>query len=788
MIKVVNRMAVTIDELQIEIQSKSENAASGVDALTNSLLVLKKAVNKSLLKRLSDLSSAMDGLKSVSINLNVKGMDTLKSAVASAADSAPMKAMSQNMEQAADSIGTMTSEATSAKSELNSLGKTSGGASDQIKKVGEASKKSASGLSKFLDSLKRIALYRAVRFILKQITSAIKEGTNNLVLYSKAIGGIDAAHANETMSKFASAALQVKNAVGAALMPVLNALMPVVQTLANWFIIAANAVNQFFAAVSGSSTWTKAKSVMVDYAEQIDNTTKSAKKLYKQLAGFDELTVLQQKSSDDSTLANYADMFEEVSVDENIKNIGAEFNKIVEQTKEWLGITDDIKSWADLMDTKFGTILKTIGLIAAGILLWKVSAAFSSALGMLSNIAKIGTQVIGLTLVVAGLSILYDGVKALFDSTTENDLLAAVKTAISGALLGAGLGLLLGKGLGFSLQLSLLFTSASLLFAGIKMLFDKSSDNDLLGAVTTALGAALGGAGLSLLLGKGLAFSLPLSMAFASVALLFAGIKQLVDKNKDNDLLGAVLTGTGAALGGAALKNLGVVNNGLQFGTNLWLSIMAFKLLLDGFNDLTKADTLKEKIWGALQMSLGVLWAASKLGLTGTSLALTIPLTIGFAITWDFFNNGGAGKIQDAFEEAVGKNKIAGDDTVWDMLVKAFKAKFDFGKGLFTSDKYYAPSLKAGGGFVNTGEMFIAREAGPEMVGTMGGRTAVANNDQIVTGISQGVYAAVVNAMRSTGGNNAHFTIELDGNVLYDSVVTADRNNTKRTGQSAFAT
>lgn len=43
------------------------------------------------------------------------------------------------------------------------------------------------------------------------------------------------------------------------------------------------------------------------------------------------------------------------------------------------------------------------------------------------------------------------------------------------------------------------------------------------------------------------------------------------------------------------------------------------------------------------------------------------------------------------------------------------------------------------GGFPNVGELFIANEAGPEMVGTMGGRNAVANNDQIVEGISDGV-------------------------------------------------
>ena len=48
----------------------------------------------------------------------------------------------------------------------------------------------------------------------------------------------------------------------------------------------------------------------------------------------------------------------------------------------------------------------------------------------------------------------------------------------------------------------------------------------------------------------------------------------------------------------------------------------------------------------------------------------------------------------------------------------------------------------AQGGFIDKGQLFIAREAGPEMVGTMGGQTAVANNEQIVSGIQYGVAQA----------------------------------------------
>ena len=43
--------------------------------------------------------------------------------------------------------------------------------------------------------------------------------------------------------------------------------------------------------------------------------------------------------------------------------------------------------------------------------------------------------------------------------------------------------------------------------------------------------------------------------------------------------------------------------------------------------------------------------------------------------------------------------------------------------------------------------MFLAREAGPEMVGTMGNKTTIANNEQIVEGIRQGVFDGVIEAM-----------------------------------------
>ena len=55
--------------------------------------------------------------------------------------------------------------------------------------------------------------------------------------------------------------------------------------------------------------------------------------------------------------------------------------------------------------------------------------------------------------------------------------------------------------------------------------------------------------------------------------------------------------------------------------------------------------------------------------------------------------------------------------------------------------------LKANGGFLNSGDMFIANENGvPEMIGQIGNQPAVANNDQIVEAISIGVAKAMASA------------------------------------------
>lgn len=92
----------------------------------------------------------------------------------------------------------------------------------------------------------------------------------------------------------------------------------------------------------------------------------------------------------------------------------------------------------------------------------------------------------------------------------------------------------------------------------------------------------------------------------------------------------------------------------------------------------------------------------------------------------------------------------------------------------------------ASGGFPNEGELFIAREAGAEMVGSIGRRAAVANNDQIVEAISAGVYQAVRNANGGNGGNNRNTTVvaQCDGKTLFKIVVDENNKVVRTTGTS----
>ena len=95
----------------------------------------------------------------------------------------------------------------------------------------------------------------------------------------------------------------------------------------------------------------------------------------------------------------------------------------------------------------------------------------------------------------------------------------------------------------------------------------------------------------------------------------------------------------------------------------------------------------------------------------------------------------------------------------------------------------HLPLFASGAYDIPAGQAFIARESGPELVGTIGSRTAVVNNDQIVESVSKGVYQAVVSAMGQSGGNQV-VEAKVNDKVLFEVVVNRNRQETIRTGHS----
>ena len=209
--------------------------------------------------------------------------------------------------------------------------------------------------------------------------------------------------------------------------------------------------------------------------------------------------------------------------------------------------------------------------------------------------------------------------------------------------------------------------------------------------------------------------------------------------------VGAILALSGAGLPlGIGLMAVGAVGLAATAALN-WTTV------------LTKVKETLKNIGiaaGAALLALGLILIVSGVGIPlgiGLLLAGAATLASSVALNWDFFSE----KIQ----------------YMLDGITTAFKSFVNTGLGVFEGfvngviriinrviswvnsavgwlgieipfiAEVTIPKL-ADGGFVDEGQLFIAREAGAEMVGAIGRKTAVANNDQIVEGITAGVTVA----------------------------------------------
>lgn len=296
-------------------------------------------------------------------------------------------------------------------------------ASRITKRLGSVFSSVMSGVSRMFPSITNIIkrfkstiVSRSIRYAIREIAKGFSEGVQNVYQYSKAVG-TDLAPA---MDRGATALQQMKNSIGAAVAPVIQALVPVLQNVVNWFINLINYVNQFFALLNGQSTWTRALPAQASAFEENAKSAKGASKAMKDLlANWDELNIIQSESGGGggsgigNTAEDYKSMFEEVN----------EFSEEVKGIVSWI---------QDHMEMIKG-IAAAIGVAILG---WKLSKAFSVGLNNLSSLLleSMGI-VVGLTLSWQGA---YNaGLEGGFDLTTGLVTAGGIlATTISSALIG----------------------------------------------------------------------------------------------------------------------------------------------------------------------------------------------------------------------------------------------------------------------------------------------------------------------------------------------------------------
>ena len=163
-------------------------------------------------------------------------------------------------------------------------------------------------------------LRRAISAFFKEV----KEGFDLLARFSDSIGS----NFNKNISNLNAGLKQFGNQMIAAFEPILNVVMPILTAFIARLNQAAQAVAQFFAALTGAATWTRAKLNVQNYAQSLDGVGGAAKKankeLQKTIASFDELHVLSSNEDSDSGGAggiNPADYFETETVDSKFKDL-----------------------------------------------------------------------------------------------------------------------------------------------------------------------------------------------------------------------------------------------------------------------------------------------------------------------------------------------------------------------------------------------------------------------------------------------------------------------------------
>ena len=381
-----------------------------------------------------------------------------------------------------------------------------------------------------------------------------------------------------------------------------------------------------------------------------------------------------------------------------------------------------------------------------------VLAGASLAVGAMLAFTGVATG-LGIALMAVGAVTLVSAAALNWNSIP--DALASPLSRVG--LLVSGATLALGAILAFSgcmpLGIALMAIGATSLVSVMALNWNGLSDEiqNVIAIITTVVSVAF------LAIGAALAFSganIPLGLALLAAGAVTMGTAIMPNWNDLSDnvqqkismittVVGGVLLAVGAilALSGVALPlGLGLMAAGA-------LSLGAVATLNWDFvvNSIKKVVSVITGILSGALIVLGVLLCLSGAGV-GLGLAvLAAGLSLSYA-AWTLDDNPITRFVRQMANSIIGLvNGVI--DAINDMFHIQFNGLSVMGITLIPAfdirlvDIPHIPFFEDGG-FPNEGQLFIAREAGAEMVGAMGRRTAVANNDQIVEGISAGVSVA----------------------------------------------
>lgn len=431
-----------------------------------------------------------------------------------------------------------------------------------------------------------------------------------------------------------------------------------------------------------------------------------------------------------------------------------------------------------------------------------VLAGASLAIGAMLAFTGVATG-LGIALMAVGAVTLVSAAALNWNSIP--DALASPLSRVG--LLVSGATLALGAILAFSgcmpLGIALMAIGATSLVSVMALNWNGLSDEiqNVIAIITTVVSVAF------LAIGAALAFSganIPLGLALLAAGAVTMGTAIMPNWNDLSDnvqqkismittVVGGALLAVGAilALSGVALPlGLGLMAAGA-------LSLGAVATLNWDFvvNSIKKVVSVITGILSGALIVLGVLLCLSGAGV-GLGLAvLAAGLSLSYA-AWTLDDNPITRFVRQMANSIIGLvNGVI--DAINDMFHIQFNGLSVMGITLIPAfdirlvDIPHIPFFEDGG-FPNEGQLFIAREAGAEMVGAMGRRTAVANNDQIVEGISAGVSVAndgVIAAIYALLNvvEEKDFSVNIGDNQIGESYDRYNRARGVRVNTGAFS-